>query len=53
MALVEADENDCRVISSFKVLLGTDQHWARPVIHEGRLYLRHGNALMCYDIAAE
>ena len=51
MALVETDENDFRVISSFKVEMGTDQHWARPVIHDGKLYLRHGNALMCYDIA--
>jgi len=53
MALVEADENDCNVISSFEITLGTDQHWARPVIHEGRLYMRHGDALMSYDIAAE
>ncbi len=53
MALVEADETDCRVISSFEVHLGTDQHWAHTVIHDGRMYVRHGNALMCYDIAAE
>jgi outer membrane protein assembly factor BamB len=51
LSLVEADENDCRVISSFKVQLGTDQHWAHPVIHDGRLYMHHGNALMCYDIS--
>jgi outer membrane protein assembly factor BamB len=50
LALVEADETDCRVISSFKVELGTSQHWAHPVIHDGSLYVRHGNALMCYDI---
>jgi hypothetical protein len=53
MALIETDEIDCRVISSFKVHLGTDQHWAHPVIHDGRLYMRHGDALMCYDIAAK
>jgi hypothetical protein len=51
LALVEADENDCRVISSFAVQLGTAQHWAHPVIHEGSLYVHHGDALMCYDIA--
>jgi outer membrane protein assembly factor BamB len=51
LALVDANENECRVISSFKVPLGTGQHWAHPVIHEGRLYMRHGDALMCFDIA--
>jgi outer membrane protein assembly factor BamB len=53
MALIEADETDCRVISSFKVHLGSDEHWAHPVIHDGRLYVRHGDALICYDIAAK
>jgi len=52
LALVEADESDCRVISSFEVPLGTDQHWAHPVIHDKRLYVRHGDAIMCFDIAA-
>ena len=51
LALVEADETGCRVISSFKVQLGTNQHWAHPVIHDGSLYVHHGDALMCYDIA--
>lgn len=52
LALLEADEKECRVISSFSVPLGTDQHWAHPVIHNGKLYVRHGDALMCYDIDA-
>jgi len=30
--------------------LGTDQHWAHPVIHEGVMYIRHGNALMAYKV---
>ena len=51
MTLLEADETDCRVISSFKVQLGTDQHWSHTVIHEGRMYVRHGDALICYDIS--
>ena len=53
VALVEADATDCRVISSFEVPLGTEQHWAHPVIHDGRLYMHHGDALMCYDLTAE
>lgn len=50
MALVEADHQEFKVITSFDVPLGTNQHWAHPVIDNGRLYIRHGNALMTYDI---
>ena len=48
--LVNADPNAHRVVSSFKVVKGTDQHWAHMVIANGRLYVRHGNALMVYSI---
>ncbi len=51
VALVEASNDVFRVSSSFEVPLGTNQHWAHPVIHQGRMYIRHGNALMVYDIA--
>ena len=51
MALVDADLREFKVISSFDVPLGTMQHWAHPVIDNGRLYIRHGNALMAYDVA--
>ena len=50
MALVEANAEKFEIISKFKVPLGTDQHWAHQVIHEGVLYIRHGNALMAYSI---
>lgn len=53
MALIEADDKSCRVISSFEISLGSDQHWAHPVIHERKLYIHHGDALMCYDISDE
>ena len=38
---------------SFTVTEGTDNHWAHPTIANGRLYIRHGDALIAYDIAAE
>jgi outer membrane protein assembly factor BamB len=50
VALVSANPLSFTVINSFKVPLGTDQHWAHPVINNGRLYIRHGNALMVYKI---
>jgi outer membrane protein assembly factor BamB len=50
MALVDANPSSFKLISSYKISKGTDQHWAHPVIHEGTLYMRHGNALMAYNI---
>ena len=50
VALVSANPQSFNVISKFRVTMGTDQHWAHPVIHNGRLYIRHGNVLVVYDI---
>jgi outer membrane protein assembly factor BamB len=50
VALMEATAEQLKVISKFKVSLGTDQHWARMVIDNGLLFVRHGNALMAYKI---
>ena len=53
MALVKATPEKFDIVSSFKVPMGTGQHWAHPVICDGRLYIRHGDALMAYDIKAK
>lgn len=50
VALVEPTLNGFKKISGFKVPYGSAQHWAHPVIENGRLYIRHGNSLMVYDI---
>lgn len=50
MALAESTPEQFRIISKFKVPLGKDQHWAHPVIADGKLYIRHNDALMVYDI---
>jgi hypothetical protein len=52
LALIDANEKGCRVISSFEITLGDKEHWAHPVIGKGVLYVRHGNTLMAYDISA-
>jgi outer membrane protein assembly factor BamB len=49
-ALVEPIPEDFKIISSFRITEGKGPHWAQPVIHDGVLYIRHGNALMAYDI---
>lgn len=38
------------LISSFKISKGSGPYWAHPVIHNGKLYVRHGKVLMAYDI---
>ena len=38
------------VVSSFRVKEGSGPFWAHPVIHNGYMYIRHGEALMVYDI---
>jgi outer membrane protein assembly factor BamB len=50
LALVEANPQEFKVISQTKVELGTAQHWAHPVINNGRLFVRHGDALIVYKI---
>jgi hypothetical protein len=50
LALVEPTPDDFKVISSFKITQGRGPHWAQPVIHNGELYIRHGEVLMAYDI---
>lgn len=51
VALVKMSPNSFEIISKFEVPLGTDQHWAHPIIHDKRMYIRHGDALMVYDIS--
>ncbi|KAA6318007.1 hypothetical protein EZS27_031927, partial [termite gut metagenome] len=51
MALVKATPEKFDIVSKFPITLGTDQHWAHPVIYKGTLYVRHGNTLMAYKIS--
>ncbi len=50
VALVKPSPKGFEIVSSFRVTQGDGQHWAHPAISDGRLYIRHGNALMVYDI---
>lgn len=50
LALVEATPSGFNVKGKTKVELGTAQHWAHPVINEGRLFVRHGDVLIAYRI---
>lgn len=50
VSLIEPTLAGFKKISAFKVPFGSGPHWAHMVIENGRLYIRHGNSLMVYDI---
>jgi len=50
IALVRATPEKFDKVSSFKVPLGSGPNWSHPMIHGGILYIRHGDALMAFDI---
>ena len=49
-ALVKADPAKFDIVSWFTVKYGEDEHWAHPVVLDGRLYVRHGDVLKAYDV---
>jgi outer membrane protein assembly factor BamB len=51
VALVSADINAFKIISRFRVPMGDGPHFSHPVIHKGKMYIRHGSALMAYRIS--
>jgi outer membrane protein assembly factor BamB len=50
VALVKPSPKRFEIVSSFRVTEGSGKHWAHPAMSDGRLYIRHGDALMAYDI---
>ena len=53
MALAKADPSGFVEVSSFQIPGSGDRpSWAHPVILDGRLYLREGDTILCYDIRA-
>ncbi len=52
VALVAPSTEKLSVISTFKVEDGTGPHWAHPAIYDGKLFIRHGDVLLVYNIKA-
>lgn len=52
VALVKPQSDKFDILSSFSVPMGAGPHWAHLVINNKKLFVRHGSALMVYDIAA-
>lgn len=52
VALIEANPNEFKVKGTFRTAVKNGPSWPHPVIHDGKLYLRDHNTLMCYDVRA-
>jgi outer membrane protein assembly factor BamB len=50
VALVKPENSKLDIVSEFQITKGEGPFWSHPVINEGRLYIRHGDALMVYKI---
>jgi len=51
VALVEPSPENLKIISTFKVTDGEGPHWAHPAIYGKKLFIRHGNVLLVYNIS--
>ena len=49
--MADINPSGLKIIGKTKVTLGSEQHWAHPVISKGILYVRHGNVLIAYKIS--
>ncbi len=50
LSMVGCNNGRMKKISAFKITQGTKEHFSHPVIKNGILYQRRGDALMAYDI---
>jgi outer membrane protein assembly factor BamB len=50
VALVKASPGGHEIAGSFDVDQGSGEHFAHPSLAHGRLYIRHGDALLAYEV---
>ncbi len=50
--LIEASPEGLKIKGRFEAPEDAGPAWPHPVIHQGKLYLRHANLLLCYDVRA-
>ena len=49
IGLVKPDQGKMTLMNTFSITKGTKEHFSLPIVVAGRLYVRHGNALVVYD----
>jgi outer membrane protein assembly factor BamB len=52
VGLVKPDPDGFEIVSEFRITKGAGPHWAHPFIKDGKLFMRHGDVLMVFDIKA-
>ena len=50
VALVNPNPSKLDIVSEFQIKKGEGPFWAHPVISNGKLYIRHGDYLMVYQV---
>jgi outer membrane protein assembly factor BamB len=50
VALVKPDPAKLDIVSEFQITKGEGPFWAHPVISKGRLFVRHGDVLMVFQV---
>ncbi len=53
IALVQSGPDQFEITGTFQLPLGEGYHWSHPIIYNKVFYIRRGNAIMAYDIAAD
>lgn len=53
MALIEATLKGYHLKSSFTLASKVSKSWPHPAIHNGKLYIRDQDNLLCYDVKAK
>jgi outer membrane protein assembly factor BamB len=53
LGLVNPTSDKFEVVSEFRITKGEGPYWTHPVIKNGILYIRHGSALMAFNIKDE
>lgn len=53
LGLAQAVPDSLHIISEIQIKEGRGQHWAHPTIKDGKLYLRHGDVLLVFNIKEE
>ncbi len=53
IALVEIGPEEFKIKSTFRVEFGRGPHWSHPTIYDDKLFIRHGEALMVYELGIE
>ena len=50
VGLVKPNPEKFDMVGRFQVKEGSGPHWAHPSVYDGKLYIRHGEVLLVYDV---